>query len=144
VRAGVGAFLVLYSLYALLRPTIAPVKAGGTAVDAAVGFLNGVLGGITGLAGILVTIWCGLRGWPKDLQRAVFQPVAVATFLMSALWIGAKGAITADTIKLFVIGLPALFAGTWLGLKLYGRLNEAAFRKVVLGLLLASGVVLIV
>jgi uncharacterized protein len=144
VRAGVGAFLVLYSLYALLRPTIAPVKAGGAAADAGVGFLNGVLGGITGLAGILVTIWCGLRGWPKDMQRAVFQPVAVATFLMSALWIGAKGAITVDTIKLFVIGLPALFAGTWLGLKLYGHLNEAAFRKVVLVLLLVSGVVLIV
>jgi uncharacterized protein len=144
VRAGVGAFLILYSLYGLLRPAIAPVKAGGAAADAVVGFLNGVLGGITGLAGILVTIWCGLRGWPKDVQRTVFQPVAVATFLMSALWIGAKGAITADTIKLFLIGLPALFAGTWLGLKLFGHLNEAAFRKVVLVLLLTSGVVLIV
>jgi hypothetical protein len=65
--------------------------------------------GITGLAGILVTIWCGLRGWPKHVQRTVFQPVAVATFLMSALWIGVKGAITA--VKLFLIGLPALFAG---------------------------------
>jgi uncharacterized membrane protein YfcA len=95
VRAGVGAFLVLYSLSALLRPTIAPVKAGGAAVDAGVGFLNGVLGGITGLAGILVTIWCGLRGWPKDVQRTVFQPVAVAIFLMGALWIGVRGAITA-------------------------------------------------
>ncbi len=144
VRAGIGAFLVLYSLYALFRPTITPVKTGGAAADAGVGFLNGVVGGITGLAGILVTIWCGLRGWPKDVQRTVFQPVAVATFLMSALWIGAKGAIAADTVKSFLIGLPALFAGTWLGLKLYGRLNEAAFRKVVLVLLLASGVVLIV
>ena len=99
-------------------PPSPPVKAGGAAADAAVGFLNGVLGGITGLAGILVTIWCGLRGWPKDVQRTVFQPVAVAIFLMSALWIGAKGAITADTIKLFVIGLPALFAGQCHDLKL--------------------------
>jgi hypothetical protein len=144
VRAGVGAFLVLYSLYALFRPAINPIKRGGAAADAGVGFLNGVLGGVTGLAGILVTIWCGLRGWPKDVQRAVFQPVAVAIFVMSALWIGAKGTITADTIKLFVIGLPALFAGTWIGLKLFGRLNEAAFRKVVLLLLLVSGAVLIV
>jgi hypothetical protein len=144
VRMGVGAFLVLYSLYALFRPAIAPVKVGGAAANAGVGFLNGVLGGITGLAGILVTIWCGLRGWPKDVQRTVFQPVAVATFLMSALWIGAKGAITADTIKLFLIGLPALLAGTWLGLKLFGHLNEAAFRKVVLVLLLGSGAMLIV
>src|SRR6266852_6703954 len=144
VRIGVGCFLVLYSLYALFRPAIAPVKAGGAAADATVGFLNGVLGGITGLAGILVTIWCGLRGWPKDVQRTIFQPVAVAIFLMSALWLGAKGTVTADTIKFFVIGLPFLFAGTWLGLKLFGKIDEAMFRKIVLVLLLASGVVLIV
>jgi uncharacterized membrane protein YfcA len=144
VRMGVGAFLVLYSLYAWFRPTIAPVRSGGAAADAGVGFLNGVLGGITGLAGILVTIWCGLRGWPKDVQRTVFQPVAVAIFLMSALWIGAKGAITADTIKLFLTGLPALFAGTWFGLKLYGRIDEATFRTIVLALLLVSGLVLII
>ena len=144
VRIGVGVLLVLYSLYALFRPPIAPVKGGGVAADAGVGFLNGVLGGITGLAGILVTIWCGLRGWPKDVQRTVFQPVAVAIFLMSALWIGAKGAVTPDTIKLFVIGLPALFAGTWLGLKLFGRLDETGFRKVVLVLLLLSGAVLVI
>jgi uncharacterized membrane protein YfcA len=136
--------LVLYSLYALFRPAIAPVKAGGAAADAGVGFLNGVLGGMTGLAGILVVIWCGLRGWSKDVQRAVFQPVAIIIFLMSALWIGAKGAITADAIALFLVGLPALFAGTWLGLKLFGRLNEAVFRNIVLVLLLASGVMLVV
>jgi uncharacterized membrane protein YfcA len=142
VRAGVGAFLILYSLYALFRPAIAPIKAGGAMADAGVGFLNGVLGGMTGLAGILVTLWCGLRGWPKDVQRAVFQPVAVAIFLMSAVWIGASGAVTPDTVKLFMLGLPALLAGSWLGLKLFGRLDEAAFRKVVLALLLGSGAVL--
>jgi uncharacterized membrane protein YfcA len=143
VRAGVGVFLVLYSLYAFFRPSLNPVKAGGAAADASVGFLNGVLGGMTGLAGILVTIWCGLRGWPKDVQRTIFQPVAVSVFLMSALWLGAKGTITPETIKLFVIGLPFLIGGTWLGLKLFGRLSEASFRYVVLVLLLASGAVLV-
>jgi uncharacterized membrane protein YfcA len=144
VRMTVGVFLILYSLYALFRPAIPPVKTVSPAVDAGVGFLNGALGGMTGLAGILVTIWCGLRGWPKDVQRTVFQPVAVAIFLMSAIWIGARGAVTPDVIQLFLIGLPALFAGTWVGLKLFGRLDEAGFRKVVLVLLLASGVVLVI
>jgi len=142
VKAGVGAFLVLYSLYALFRPAMKPIAAGAAA-DAGVGFLNGVLAGMTGFAGILVTIWCGLRGWPKEKQRAVFQPVAVAIFLMTAFWIGAKGAVTAETIKLFFIGLPALLAGTWLGLKLFGRLDEATFRRIVLVLVLASGAVLL-
>jgi hypothetical protein len=136
-------FLVLYSLYALFRPKMAPVTAGGTAADAGVGFLNGVLGGITGLAGILVTIWCGLRGWPKDRQRTIFQPVAVAIFAMSAAWLGIKGSVSADTIRLFLFGLPVLLAGTWLGVKLYGHLDETAFRRVVLVLLLVSGGVLI-
>lgn len=143
VRVGVGIFLVLYSLYALFRPALKPVTGGGAVADAGIGFLNGVLGGLTGLAGILVTIWSGLRGWPKDVQRTIFQPVAVSIFLMSALWLGAKGTITPETIKLFLIGLPFLFAGTWLGLKLFGRLDETAFRKVVLALLFVSGAVLI-
>jgi uncharacterized membrane protein YfcA len=61
---------------------------------------------------------------------------------MSAVWLGVAGAVNADTIRLFVTGLPILLAGTWLGLKLYGRLDEAGFRKVVLALLLVSGVAL--
>jgi uncharacterized membrane protein YfcA len=141
IRVGVGLVLVLYAIHGLVRPALKPINAGAPA-DAGVGFLNGVLGGATGLAGILTTIWCGLRGWTKDQQRAVFQPVGVAIFAMSAAWIGANGAVSADTVKLFLIGLPALLAGTWLGLKLYGRLDEAAFRKLVLFLLLLSGVAL--
>jgi hypothetical protein len=34
-------------------------------------------------------------------------------------------------------------AGTWLGLKLFGRIDEASFRKIVLALLFVSGAVLI-
>jgi uncharacterized protein len=142
VRIAVGIILILYSLYAFFRPAL-KFSGGGRTSDAAVGFLNGVLGGLTGLAGILVTIWCNLRGWPKDVQRTVFQPVAVAIFLMSALWLGAKGAVSLETTKFFVMGLPCVIVGTWLGLKLFGRIDEATFRKVVLALLLVSGVTLL-
>jgi uncharacterized protein len=142
MRASIGALLILYSIYAFARPAMKPVHAGGASADAGVGLLNGILGGATGLAGILVTIWCGLRGWPKDVQRTVFQPTGVAIFAMSAVWLGASGAVDAGTIRLFIVGLPILLAGTWLGLKLYGHLDEAGFRKVVLALLLVSGVAL--
>jgi len=144
VRAGIGLFLVLYSIHGQARPALKPVAAGGALADAGVGVLNGVVGGVSGLAGIVAVIWCGLRGWPKDVQRAVFQPVGVAVFLMSALWLGAKGAVPAGTAWLFLTGLPVLLAGTWLGLKLYGRLDEASFRKLVLVVLLLSGAALIV
>ena len=102
-----------------------------------------MLGGATGLAGIIAIIWCQWRGWAKDEQRAVFQPVGVATFAMSAAWLGGQGSISREVIWLFAIALPVLLAGTWLGLKFYGWLDEAQFRKLVFILLFASGAVLL-
>src|SRR5437879_3589377 len=143
VRIAVGAILIAYSLYAFFRPQLKVATVVPPAADMAVGFVNGLLGGLTGLAGIIITIWCNLRGLPKDLQRATFQPVAVVVFAMTALMLGAKGSLTLETAKLFALGLPFLFAGTWLGLKLFGRIDEATFRKIVLALLCVSGVALL-
>ena len=143
VRTAVGVCLVLFSVWSLAKPQLRRISAGGRLADGGVGVLSGILGGMTGFGGILPTIWSGLRGWPKDEQRAVFQPTGVAIFLGTALMLGGTGSITADTTRLFLIGLPALLAGSWLGLKLYGRLDEAGFRRVVLVLLLASGAALV-
>jgi len=142
VRIAVGLFLVLFSLWSLARPALRPISAGGRWADGGVGVLSGVLGGLTGFGGILPTIWSGLRGWPKDEQRAVFQPTGVAIFIGTALMLGGTGSIAPDTVRLFLIGLPVLLAGSWLGLRLYGKLDEAGFRRVVLVLLLLSGVAL--
>lgn len=141
VRIAVGAILIAYSLYAFFRPQLKVATA--VPADLAVGFVNGLLGGLTGLAGIVITIWCNLRGLPKELQRATFQPVAVVVFAMAAILLGARGSVTLETAKLFVLGLPFLFAGTWLGLKLFGRIDEVAFRRIVLALLFVSGVALL-
>jgi uncharacterized membrane protein YfcA len=116
----------------------------GKAADGVIGVLNGVIGGATGLAGIVVTIWCTLRGWQRDEQRTVFQPIGVVVFLLTGIWLGGTGLVDAETLRLFVIGLPLLLAGTWVGLRLYARLDEAGFRRAVLGLLLISGLGLVV
>jgi len=144
LRMAIGALLILFSLYNLARPKLPDVKGGGQAADAGVGFLNGVVGGSTGLAGILIVIWANMRGWPRDEQRAAFQPTGVATFLITLIALGGSGIITADTLKLFALGLPALAVGTWSGWKMYGKLHETSFRKGVLVLLLISGVALVI
>ena len=143
LRIAVGIVLIAYSLYALARPTLPNVSAGGRAADGGIGLLSGVLGGATGLGGILPTIWCGLRGWSKDEQRAVFQPVAVAIFVMTAFWLGGSGVVDRGTVWLCLAGLPAVIAGTWMGLKLYAKLGQLAFQKIVLVLLLISGITLL-
>src|SRR5262249_32287571 len=135
--------LVVYSIYGLARPAFEPVQVGVKA-DAGIGVLNGLLGGLTGLVGIIVTIWCQLRGWPKDEQRTVFQPVMVAASALTTVSLTIAGVVTAETVNLYLLGLPLLLVGVWLGFKLYGTLDDILFRKVLLTLLLVSGVVLAV
>jgi len=138
----IGVALILFSIYSLARPNL-PAMKGGSLADGVVGLLSGAFGGSTGLAGIPVIIWASLRRWSKDEQRAVFQPVVAAVFVMTLIWFGGTGVVTAETVRLFWIGLPALLIGTWLGLKLYGKLDEGGFRLVVLALLLVSGLMLL-
>jgi hypothetical protein len=143
LRLSIGILLVIYSLYSLVRPAIKPVQ-GGVPADFGIGVANGLIGGLTGLGGIAVTVWCQLRGGQKDAQRAIFQPVLFATFVMSAISFGVARAFTLDTFKLYALALPVLIAGIWSGFGLYGKLDDAAFRKIILLLLLVSGIALIV
>ena len=143
VRTGVGVMLVAYSTYFLARPHFKPISAGRGA-DLCIGVLNGILGGMTGLSGPIITVWCQIRGWPRNDQRAIYQPVILSAFVLTAVSLAVAGTVTADLARIYLYGLPSLAAGLWLGLHLYGRLDENAFRKVILILLLLSGLVLIV
>ena len=62
LRKGIGVLLILFGLYNLMRPKLPDMKSAGSLADAGIGVLNGVLGGSTGLAGVLPTMWSGLRG----------------------------------------------------------------------------------
>src|SRR5207248_2625311 len=63
LRIAVGAILVMFSLWNLFRPSLGSVARAGVVADGAVGVVNGVIGGATGLAGIAAVIWTSLRGW---------------------------------------------------------------------------------
>jgi uncharacterized membrane protein YfcA len=142
LRSGVGVLLVIYGSYGLAQPRLKPVP-DKVSADAGIGFANGILAGLTGLPGFIITIWCQLRGWTKDVQRAVFQPVMLAAIVLNVISLGIAGAITAHTLRLYLLGLPAMVAGLWAGFRLYGKLDDVAFRKVILVLLLIAGLGLI-
>jgi uncharacterized membrane protein YfcA len=143
LRTGGGVLLVIYGAYGLAQPKLKPVPSNGL-IDGGVGLANGVLAGLTGLPGFIITVWCQLRGWKKDVQRAIFQPVMLAAIVANLVSLTIAGTITANIMRFFLIGLPAMLAGLWVGFKLYGKLDDAAFRKVILVLLLLAGLGLIV
>ncbi len=144
LKRAIGAFLVGYALFMLLRGQPRPIRAGGRPLDAGIGFVGGVMGGLGGLSGAVPTIWTGLRGWTKGEQRAVYQPYIFAMQAAALAWLWLDGGIGPTAIADFVWCLPAVALGVWLGLRLYARVDDVQFRKIVLALLLASGVVLVV
>lgn len=142
LKTALGGFLVVYGVYAVVTPRLPTVAAGGRAVDTVVGFLGGVLGGLGGFSGVLPTIWTQMRGWSKESSRGVYQPFILMANIAT---LGFVGALVVDGHKLLlaVSALPPLFAGAWLGWRIYGRLDDSLFRRILAGLLLLSGLTLI-
>jgi len=141
-RTGFGVFLIGYASYMLTRPACAVINnLGGPIFRSALGFAGGFVGGLTAMPGALPTIWCDLRGLPKERQRGVVQPFILGMQLLAlAILMGTPGAIHLDLLlKDVSLALPALAAGTFIGMSLFGRINERKFRCSILVLLLISG-----
>ncbi len=143
-RFSVGLFLVAYSAFMLARRAPLTIVGGGRYADGTAGMIGGVMAGMAGLSGAIPTIWCTMRGWPKDEQRGVFQPFILIIQSVALIALGGAGVVTRQTWIAFLICLPAVIAGTWLGHKLYRRVDDQQFRRIVLLLLLMSGVALVV
>ena len=133
-----GAFLITYGIFMLLKPSLV-IRRGNYLADAAFGVLGGITGGAIAFPGAAPTIWCGLRGLPKDVQRGVVQPFILAIQVATLIYFSRLGMLTAATITGYLVCAPAVLFGTWLGLSLFDRIDDAAFRRVVLIFLIASG-----
>jgi uncharacterized membrane protein YfcA len=139
LRKAIGAFMVVYGIWSLARKPGPPVTFGGRAADGIVGFSGGVMGGIGGLAGVTITIWTAMRGWPRDEQRAVYQPYIYMMQASSVTVLLATGGIGPRVVSDFMWAAIPVAAGAWLGLKLYGAIDDATFRRTLLILLIVSG-----
>ncbi|HEX3710080.1 MAG TPA: sulfite exporter TauE/SafE family protein [Pseudolabrys sp.] len=142
LKAAIGIFLLAFGTYALLSPRLHTISFGDRAADAVIGFLGGILGGIGGYSGVLPTIWTQLRGWPKAMARAVYQPYII---VMHALALSGIVWVTSDRAGVIMVlaVLPPLLAGTWVGWQLYGKLDDRRFRQGLAVLLIVSGLTLV-
>ena len=142
LKAALGIFLIAFGTFVLSHPHFHRVERGGRKADAAVGFIGGILGGIGGYSGVLPTIWTQLRGWPRQIARGVYQPYIIVIQTISLVGIVL---VTRDTTALVLLieALPPLLVGTWIGWRIYGRMDERRFRQALAILLIASGAVLV-
>jgi uncharacterized protein len=141
--AGFGVFLSCYSTYMLLRPDIA-FRGGGRIAEVAAGFAGGITGGATGMPGAFPTIWCSLKGLTKIQQRGIVQPFILFMQIATLVYFSKLGILASATWATFLWCVPAVIAGTSLGLWLFERVDDGKFRQLVLLFLLVSGATLII
>jgi uncharacterized membrane protein YfcA len=141
----IGVFLAVYAAYMLFRPPIVICLSGrcGVLADLVVGGLGGIMAPLAAFPGAFIPIWCGVRGWGKVRQRAVYQPyilvMQVASFCLISAATGARGL----NVLLLLYALPAI-AGTYVGLKVFSRLTNVQFSRILNVFIILSGLLLVV
>lgn len=135
-----GIFLILYGSYMLLRrPLILRRQYPG--LDVAVGVLGGITGGAVGFPGAFVTIWCAMKGWDKDRQRAIFQPFILIMQVAALLTLAVvQGTSTGHGFALGdLLCVPGSLLGTVVGLLCYKVMSDRHFARAINLLLVVSG-----
>lgn len=139
----IGLVLIVYSSVMLLAAGRIKIAAGKRRAEAVVGFVGGILGGIAGLSGPAPTIWAALKGWDKQERRIFLQAFNVTILTAMLAMSAARGQMGARFLLALAVALPGTLVGAGLGWLVYRRLDDLRFDRIVLVLLLVSGIGLV-
>jgi uncharacterized membrane protein YfcA len=136
-----GGFLFVYSVFSALRAEGRSLAMGGWKPAFAVGAVGGVVGGFSGFPGSAPLVYLDMIGVKKADVRSLSQPYIMAMQVVSLamLAVTRPAVFDAGFWLLFLVSLPVVLLGTNLGVGLYRRLSDVAFKKAVLVLLMVSG-----
>ena len=142
-KAFIGGLLAIWCPIMLFAARLPRIAVGGRLADAAVGAVGGIMGGIGGFTGVIPTLWCTLRGFDRDVQRAVIQNFNLSMLIVTMASYVFTGLVTREMLPLFAVIVPAMLVPTLWGTRVYVGISDLAFRRVVLGLLTISGLALL-
>ena len=143
-REGFGVTVALYASYMLFRPSLQYFQPMHQGRNALVGFGGGLIGGLTAMPGALPTIWCDLHGVPKNHQRGLVQPFIAAMQVFALTIMLVRNDLSSKVFVDLALSIPALVAGSTLGILAFRNASESTFRRIILTVLLFSGVLLAV
>ena len=101
--------------------------------------MSGVIQGAFGTGGPLLVIYATRAIPDKSAFRGTLCVVWIVTNAALIGRFAVNGALTPDVLRLVAICLPFVLAGMFLGNRSHYRVNEVMFRRVVYGVLTASG-----
>ena len=140
----VAGFLIVYGGFFTLRRNLPRFERPTPYVDATVGFLGGVLGGLASLSGALPTMWCSMRSWPKAETRGVLQPFNLCVLAVSAVLLAIRGEYSPQTLYFALIAIPVAIVSAQVGIITYKLIPDALFQRLLIALCFVSGILLLI
>ncbi len=142
-KVAIGFLLIIYSIWMITSRGFSIKVNKNRLIDQLIGLISGIMGGFAALGGLLPTIWVSLQKLPKNSQRGTYEPFIFITSIASIISFYFAGLITLSILVDFIKVFPALILGSWIGIKIYPKINEELFRKVILGLIFVAGLILL-
>ncbi len=121
----------------------APVSPPAVPEIISVGTVAGIMGGMLAMPGPLAATWMSIRAFDKAAVRATILAFFVFAYGANVLTYALVSGFAGTTLKLAAWLAPALALGVAAGAGVSGRLSEALFRKVLLGVLTATTAMLL-
>jgi len=135
----VGILLVIYGGYFAFRRNLPLIQGSYKSVDVGLGFVGGALGAMAGLSGVLPSMWSAMRPWTKAEQRAVLQAYNMIVVGSSIPMLAINGGYNKDVLGDLMLVLPLSAVGAYCGILLFRRLTDNLYRRLVIILMLLSG-----
>ena len=141
LKVGMGIALIVFSIL-LMRNVNLNFRLDrlGSAVA---GLVGGFLCGSVGLPGPPMALLLSSQGFQKEEFRRVIVVFLTALDFFTFGYYSWVGLITPDMLLYGLEFLPAMVLGFLVGKFAFGRVNEAHFRRLTLGITLAAGVLLL-
>lgn len=143
MKKTLGVFLICLSLYFIFLKSKINIKATFRN-----GFIAGVLGGVCNalfsMGGPPVVVY--MLAAAKDNKE--YMASLQLYFCFSGIYVSLarlmRGMVSWDVLSLLAVGIPMTAAGTWLGLRLFDKLNPDMLRFSIYVFMAASGALMLV
>ena len=84
LKFSIGILLVIYALL-MLKISSFSINVNNKSINNIVGFISGVIGGLTALLGIIPVAWFSVQRLPKNTKRGTYEPFIFITSIAAII-----------------------------------------------------------
>jgi uncharacterized membrane protein YfcA len=140
IRKLLGSVVLLYAFWSIVKVSRTTSVLRSDAWGLVAGFLSGIIGGAILAAGPIIVIYLTLRGLRKEEFKATFLLWSLLQGCLLTPFYTMTGMLTSKAFLWGAIALPFSGVGILLGVRLFEKMKEQVFYRLVIVLLALSGV----